>query len=103
MGPAHSSIENRTSSYLCVITFNKTDLLFNYYNNLYILEPGQKLLVEANPDPVGLYVAVVYKAADGFLHFKRWLCQNEAEMVVLSVNRYDIDVSGGNHFFALCK
>jgi hypothetical protein len=95
MGPAHSNVVNRTAGKLVVITFNKADLMFSFYTKLYILEPNETLTVEASADPVGLYVAIVYKASEGYLHFKRWLCLNESEMVVVSMTKNDMDVVGG--------
>lgn len=101
MGPAHSTVVNRSDSHICVITFNKADLLFRFYNNLYVIAPGEAMNVESNPDPVGHYVAIVYKAEKGVFHYKRWLCNNECEMIVKSIKKYEIEVTGGKHLLHL--
>lgn len=98
MGQAHASVENRTSARVVVITFNNADAMFTNYSNLYVLEPLQKMKVEASPDPVGLHVAIVYKVTEKHFHYKRWLCLNDAEMVVRSVIGEDIEVTGGTDF-----
>ena len=95
MGAAHAGVTNKTKGHICVITFNKSELIFNAYANLYIIDPNTTQNVEAITDPIGLYVAIVYKASDGYLHYKKWLCQNETELIVNSINKYDIEVSGG--------
>jgi hypothetical protein len=96
LGPAHALVENLTPGVVCVLTFNKADILLTAYSNMYVLEPGQRLTVEALPDPFGLVVAIVYKAENHFLFYKRWLCRNESEMVVHSVvSMYDMVVTGG--------
>ena len=88
MGPAHSTVVNQTSNPICVITFNMADLiyksnnwyifiqiyiyLYNYsniylfiqaYHTMYIIEPGESSVVEANPDAVGLKVGFGVGAA----------------------------------------
>lgn len=97
LGPARAIVDNQSPGYVCVITFNKADILLSHYTNMYVVDPNQRVTVEAISDPIGLFVAIVYKAADGYLHYKRWLCKNDAEMVVQSVaSMYDIVVNGGN-------
>ena len=96
LGPAYATVENQCNHMLCVITFNKADILLKNYNRLYIVDPGHKMRVEALPDPAGLFVAVVYKAENGYFYYKRWLCSTEADMIVRSaVNVYEMDVVGG--------
>jgi hypothetical protein len=95
MGQAQASVENRTAGNVCVITFNKSDVMFTNYVNLYILEPKQKMMVEASPDPVGLYVGIVYKLSEKTFHYKRWLCKNESAMIIRSVSGHEIIISGG--------
>ena len=60
MGPAQSTVINQSSRRLCIITFNNGDLLYKNYHSMYVLEPGQEGIVEANPDAVGLKIGVVY-------------------------------------------
>ena len=99
LGPAHATVENQCSHMLCVITFNKADILLKNYHRLYIVDPGQTMRVEALPDPAGLFVAVVYKVDNGYFYYKRWLCSTEAEMAVRSaVSVYEMDVVGGKHY-----
>lgn len=96
LGPAYAIVENQCNDMLCVITFNKADILLKNYHRLYIIDPGQRSRVEALPDPAGLFVAVVYKVDNGYFYYKRWLCATEAEMVVRSaVSVYEMEVAGG--------
>lgn len=95
MGQAHASVENRTSATIVVITFNNADAMFTNYSNLYLLEPLEKMKVEASPDPIGLHVAIVYKVTEKHFHYKRWFCVNEAEMVIHSVMGENMEVTGG--------
>jgi hypothetical protein len=99
LGSSYATVVNYTGICLCVLTFNKADLLFTNYASMCVVDPGQRLRVEALPDPIGLFVAIVYKAADGYLHYKRWLCKTQSEMVVHSMAKYDIDVDGGDDGF----
>lgn len=82
MGPAQSTVINQSTNRICILTFNNTDLLYKSkllllllllifllslliiiaYHSMYILEPGDETLVEANPDAVGLKIGVCYMA-----------------------------------------
>ena len=65
LGPSHAIVENQSDTYVCIITFNKSGILLSHYSNLYVIDPTQKMRVEAIPDPVGLFVCIVYKASEG--------------------------------------
>lgn len=53
MGPAHSTVVNKSKKNICIITFNNPDLIYKTYQNLYIVEPGTEVVVEALADSVG--------------------------------------------------
>lgn len=94
LGPAHCIVVNTTATKLCVVTFNRTDLFFTNYSQMYAIDSGQSTRVEALSDPNGLFVAIIYKAVDNFLHYKRWHCGNGTTLTVLGVNTNEIQVSG---------
>lgn len=96
LGPANCTVINNSDGKLCVLTFNKADLFFTNYSHMYTIDTGQSQRVEALSDPNGLFVAIVYKAVDNYLHYKRWHCANGSELTVMSVNKQEIQVSGEN-------
>lgn len=100
MGPAHSSVVNKTQKKICVLTFNEADLLYHTYTNLYILLPGETKVVEAIPHPVGLKLAIIYHTNDEVcqrLLYRRWSVKNDAVVEVSAVDSSGmIDISGIN-------
>ena len=96
LGPANCTVINSSENKLCVLTFNKADLFFTNYYHMYAIDTGQSQRVEALSEPNGLFVAIVYKAVDNYLHYKRWHCANGSEITVQSVTKQEIIVSGEN-------
>lgn len=50
------------------------------YNSLYVIEPGETVTVEANPDAIGLKVGIIYQVNEEtkeFL-FQRFMCKNDS-------------------------
>ena len=96
MGPAHCTIMNHTTSKLCVITFNNADIIYANYNTLYVLEPGQAGQVEANPDPTGLKIGIIYAVNIDKREFlyHRFLCKNDGTLNITEVRGDDISFYG---------
>lgn len=96
MGAAHCSVVNQTTRPLCVITFNMADLMYKTYHTMYIVEPGDIQVVEANPDAIGLKVGIVYDAKrfKQEFSFHRFTCQNDSTLTVTSIGGDDIDYYG---------
>lgn len=75
------------------------------YVNMYIAEPGQSIKVEAAPDAFGLKIGVVLKVKPssragkgGDLHFRKWKCKNESELIIETL---DDTVTGTGGEFAI--
>lgn len=64
---------------------------------MYIIEPGEKQMVEANPDPNGLKVGAIYETRreKQELYFHRFTCSNDSILTITSVDGNDIDYYGG--------
>lgn len=96
MGPAHSNVYNQTTQRVCVITFNNADITYQSYHSLYVIEPGQTTLVEANPDPTGLKAGIIY-AVDvdrkEFL-YHRFLLKNDGTLNITEIHGDDISFYG---------
>lgn len=68
---------------------------------MYLIEPGEVQVVEANPDPIGLKVGIVYETRrekQEFL-FLRFGCSNDSVLTITSLDGEDVDYYGGNTFF----
>ncbi len=96
MGAAHCSVVNQTTRPLCVVTFNMADLMYKTYHTMYIVDPGDIQVVEANPDAIGLKVGVIYDAKrfKQEFSFHRFTCQNDCTLTVTSIDGDDIDYYG---------
>eukprot|EP01035_Chromulina_nebulosa_P035320 gene35320-47466_t len=96
MGPAQSMVVNKTHKKLCVLTFNHADLLYNSYEKMYVLEPGEQKQVEALSSPIGLKIAIVYDAApEGqYLLYQRWEVKINSILTITYVNGGDISTFG---------
>eukprot|EP01035_Chromulina_nebulosa_P020722 gene20722-26866_t len=92
MGPAHSTVVNHTKNTICVITFNNSDIIYRNYHNLYLIESGQSLLVEANPDPIGLKLGVLYAINPDKqeFHYHRFLCKNDGTLNITELKDQEI-------------
>eukprot|EP00981_Chlorochromonas_danica_P008690 scaffold2270_cov242-Ochromonas_danica.AAC.4 len=63
---------------------------------MYVVMPGESQLVEANPDPIGLKVGILYntlKDSQEFL-FHRFSCKNDSVLTITAVEGDDIDYYG---------
>jgi hypothetical protein len=71
------------------------------YHTLYIVVPGEKKVVEANPDAIGLKLGVIYDTKPDKLElfFHRFTCANDSILTITSVDGDDIDYYGGNTAF----
>jgi hypothetical protein len=60
--------------------------------------PGESKQVEAQPDPYGLKIGIVYDAAPETqeLMFQMWKVKNESVLTITYVNGGDISTFGGN-------
>lgn len=84
MGPANSKIVNGTEFGICIITFNKADLLRRSYHSMYTIEKHGELVVEALPDALGLQVCVLYEVniQTNQLFYHRFECSNESMWII---------------------
>lgn len=98
MGPAHSTVVNQSTRKICIITFNNGDLLYKHYHSMFIFEPGQEGVVEANPDAVGLKIGVVYdinsKTKEFLYH--RFLVKNESIFTISEVDSEEVSFFGND-------
>ncbi len=64
---------------------------------MYIIEPGETQTVEANPDPNGLKLGVIYETRKDKqeMFFHRFTCGNDTILTITSVDGNDIDYYGG--------
>lgn len=67
------------------------------YQNLYIVEPGTSMVVEAMPDPVGLKMGVIVgiNSESQELIYQRFQCKNEAIFNISEISGEDISFYGG--------
>ena len=67
------------------------------YQNMYVLMPGESKQIEAQADPYGLKVGIVYDAApEGqILMYQMWKVKNESVLTITYVNGGDISTFGG--------
>ena len=98
MGPAQSTVINHSSRRLCIVTFNNGDLLYKNYHSMYVLEPGQEGIVEANPDAVGLKVAIIYDTNNKTKEFlyHRFLCKNNSVFNISEVDSEEVSFFGND-------
>jgi hypothetical protein len=77
------------------------------YHTLYIIQPGENQKVEANPDPTGLKLGVIFETQreKQELYFHRFTCNNDSILTITSVDGHDIDYYGGKplHLSHLCN
>ena len=87
MGNAQCIVHNKTHKKVCIITFNQADLMYKEYKYMYILDPGETKPIEAQSDPIGLKVGIVYDAEyhDQILKYKRWQCKKDSTLVITDV------------------
>lgn len=73
------------------------------YNCLYLVEPGESVLLEAQPDAVGLKVGVVYDVTTDTqeILYQRFSCKNESILNVSELVNDDISWYGGEKQFHL--
>jgi hypothetical protein len=64
---------------------------------MYVLEAGQSMQVEANPDAIGLKVGIIYNIKDDRqeLLFHRFTCKNDSILIIKDLNQTDFDYGGG--------
>lgn len=98
MGPAHSTIKNKTMKKICVISFDQADILCTKYNTMYIIDPGCELIVQALPDAYGLRVGIIYDASpDGnILMYSLYSCKNDSILIIEQMIGADIVTTGDN-------
>lgn len=67
------------------------------YQNMYVLMPGESKQIEAQADPYGLKVGIIYDAApEGqILMYQMWKVKNESVLTITYVNGGDISTFGG--------
>lgn len=121
MGPAHSTVANKTHRKVCIMTFNNADLVYNCrffstaflcvrlfylvilsrvecsaYVHKYILEPGETMKIEAASDPIGLKLAIIYDAApEGqVLYYHRFQARNGTTLTITHIDGADISTFG---------
>eukprot|EP00599_Poterioochromonas_sp_BG-1_P012766 CAMPEP_0173159050 /NCGR_PEP_ID=MMETSP1105-20130129/16829_1 /TAXON_ID=2985 /ORGANISM="Ochromonas sp., Strain BG-1" /LENGTH=330 /DNA_ID=CAMNT_0014077311 /DNA_START=36 /DNA_END=1029 /DNA_ORIENTATION=- len=72
------------------------DLIYKTYHTMYIIEPGETQTVEANPDPNGLKLGVIYETRKDKqeMFFHRFTCGNDTILTITSVDGNDIDYYG---------
>jgi hypothetical protein len=72
------------------------DLMYKTYHTMYIVDPGDIQVVEANPDAIGLKVGVVYDAKrfKQEFSFHRFTCQNDSTLTITSIDGDDVDYYG---------
>jgi hypothetical protein len=99
MGAANSTVVNKTHKKLCVITFDKADLINSAYRNMYTIEPGESVKVEALAHLDGLKVGIIYDAVpeSQMLLYQRFACKNETTLTVTYMNAGDISTFGGGY------
>ena len=73
------------------------------YQNLYIVEPGTSMVVEAMPDPVGLKMGVIVGINMDLqeLIYQRFQCKNEAIFNISEITGEDISFYGGQYVINL--
>jgi hypothetical protein len=66
---------------------------------MYILMPGESQVVEANPDPIGLKVGIVYDTIRDTqdLLYHRFSCKNDCLLTLTSIEGDDVDYYGGKN------
>ena len=98
MGPAHSTVTNRTENKICVITFTYTDLQHVIYNNLYVIEPGASKLVESQPDATGLKIAVIYDVSikTNEIKYQLFTCKTNSVLIINQIDYNKISWIGDN-------
>ena len=86
------------------IILNITIIYFVVYKTLYIVEPGESTVVEANADAVGLRLGVIYDALDNRdILFYRFSCNNDSVLTVTSVDPKVIQHYGGKSQPMICS
>lgn len=70
------------------------------YQNLYIVEPGTSMVVEAMADPVGLKMGVIVgiNLETQELIYQRFQCKNEAIFNISEITGEDISFYGGEYY-----
>lgn len=66
------------------------------YNTLYMVDPNQSIQVEANPDPTGLKIGIIYAInldKKEFL-YHRFLCKNDGTLNITELTGDDISYYG---------
>jgi len=101
MGNACCQVHNKTHRKVCVVTFNQAELVYNKYTNMYTLDPGQSIVVEAITNPIGLKVAIIYDAIPdkderkpGRLEYQRWAVKKDKILTITNFERSDISTFG---------
>ena len=58
------------------------NLLSSDYVNMYVVEPNDVCVVEADPNPTGLKVGILYdvEIKNSLLHFHIFECKNEGKL-----------------------
>ena len=64
---------------------------------MYVLDPAETLQVEANSDPIGLKVGIIYDAIpDGTqLKYQRWCVRNDATLTITDMTGESVTTFGG--------
>ena len=67
------------------------------YQNLYILEPGEKGVVESSPDATGLKIAILYgvNPVTQEMLYQLFQCKNDDEFTVTGINGQEVTGFGG--------
>ncbi|KAL7569372.1 hypothetical protein ACA910_010459 [Epithemia clementina (nom. ined.)] len=99
MGNANCTVSNRTQSPLVLLTFNNADTIYTSYNQIYTIQPGQNIQVEAAADGWGLKVAVVYNDVGGQLLWRLFMVKNGDTLTINSVKGQEMSVTGDQSTF----
>lgn len=64
---------------------------------MYIINPGETQLCEANPDAIGLKLGIIFETRreKQEFYFHRFTCNNDSVLTIVSMEGQEIDHFGG--------
>jgi hypothetical protein len=73
--------------------------LFLAYHTMYVIEPGESTIIEANPDAVGLKLGIIYNTEKerNELYFHRFTCNNDSTLTITTSDGENISYFGGDY------
>jgi hypothetical protein len=76
---------------LCVV------IVITAYTCAYVIGPGQSVVVESQPDAIGLKVGIIYDAIPESheFHYQRFVCKNDSVLNISEVDFEDVSWYGG--------